>query len=277
MPNAVAILAGRLRGARRGGARGPPPCPARDGCAVAAETELKKGELVNERSSLAAVAAQEAEFVILLKKELDCLAGAVDSPVRPICAIVGGAKVSTRIPVIESMLDKVDKLVIGGGMVLTFVKARGLSVGGSLVEEDMLHLAKKLPSDVACGDDFPADGKEVGFKVVPAIEIPDGWLGLDYGPDATEIKRPWLTASDLERPHGRVREPAVLQGHLRDCRVPGRDHGEGRCHHHHRRWRLRVGREQVGARSEDVAHLHGRRREPGAPGGQGVAGSCSAG
>ena len=56
-------------------------------------------------------------------------------------------------------------IVIGGGMVLTFVKARGLSVGGSLVEEDMLHLVEKLPSDVACGDDFPVDGKEVGFKV----------------------------------------------------------------------------------------------------------------
>ena len=65
--------------------------------------------------------------------------------------------------------------------------------------------------DVACGDDFPADGKEVGFKVVPAIGIPDGWLGLDYGPDTTRIKRPWLTASDLVRPHGCVREPAVLQ------------------------------------------------------------------
>ena len=218
-----------------------------------------------------------AEFVIWLKKELGCFAGAVGSHERPRGAIVGGAKVSTKIPVIESMLNKVDKLVIGGGMVLTFVKARGLAVGGSLVEEDMLHLAKKLPSDVACGDDFPADGKEVGFKVVPAIGIPDGWLGLDYGPDTTEIKRPWLTASDLERPHGRVREPAVLQGHPRDCRVPGRDHGEGRCHHHHRRWRLRVGRKQVGARSEDVAHLRGRRREPGAPGGQGVAGGCSAG
>merc|ERR1711972_1056480 len=99
----------------------------------------------------------------------------------------------------ESMLDKVDKLIIGGGMVFTFLKARGLSVGNSLVEEDMLELAKKLeaqakekgvevilPKDVACGDAFPADGAEVGYKVVPADAIPDGWLGLDNGPDATE-------------------------------------------------------------------------------------------
>merc|ERR1719284_502830 len=135
----------------------------------------------------------------LLKKELDYLKGAVDSPVKPMAAIVGGAKVSTKIPVIESMLDKVDKLIIGGGMVFTFLKARGLSVGNSLVEDDFIDLAKKLeeqakakgveiilPSDVACGDEFPAGGKEVNFKVVPAEEIPDGWLGLDNGPKATE-------------------------------------------------------------------------------------------
>jgi len=135
----------------------------------------------------------------LLKKELDYLKGAVDSPVKPMAAIVGGAKVSTKIPVIESMLDKVDKLIIGGGMVFTFLKARGLSVGNSLVEDDLLDLVKKLeeqakekgveiilPSDVACGDEFPAGGKEVNFKVVSSEEIPDGWLGLDNGPKATE-------------------------------------------------------------------------------------------
>merc|ERR1712012_1027071 len=134
----------------------------------------------------------------LLKKELDYLKNAVDAPQRPMAAIVGGAKVSTKIPAIESMLDKVDKLVIGGGMVFTFLKARGLSVGNSLVEEDFLDLAKSLeekakakgvelilPEDVACGDAFPADGKEVGFKVVKADAIPDGWLGLDNGPEAT--------------------------------------------------------------------------------------------
>merc|ERR1712060_925211 len=131
----------------------------------------------------------------LLKKELDYLKNAVDAPQRPMAAIVGGAKVSTKIPVIESMLDKVDKLIIGGGMVFTFLKARGLSVGNSLVEDDLLELVKKLeeqakakgveiilPKDVACGDEFPAGGKEVNLKVVPAGEIPDGWLGLDNGP-----------------------------------------------------------------------------------------------
>merc|ERR1740121_1310074 len=130
----------------------------------------------------------------LLKKELDYLKNAVDAPQRPMAAIVGGAKVSTKIPVIESMLDKVDKLIIGGGMVFTFLRARGLSVGNSLVEEDFIDLAKKLekkakekgvelilPEDVACGDAFPADGKEVGFKVVKAEDIPDGGWVLTTG------------------------------------------------------------------------------------------------
>merc|ERR1711943_71653 len=80
----------------------------------------------------------------LLQKELDYLQGAVSEPKRPFAAIVGGAKVSSKIGVIESMLEKVDKLVIGGGMVFTFLKARGLSVGKSLVEEDFLELATKL-------------------------------------------------------------------------------------------------------------------------------------
>lgn len=132
---------------------------------------------------------------LLLKKELDYLKGAVDEPVRPMAAIIGGAKVSTKITVMESMLDKVDVLIIGGGMAFTFLKARGFSVGTSLVEDDYLELAQRLeakakakgvqivlPRDVACGDAFPADGKEVGFRVVLADAIPDGWLGLDSGP-----------------------------------------------------------------------------------------------
>merc|ERR1719409_1413121 len=80
----------------------------------------------------------------LLKKELDFLKGAVDAPKRPFAAIIGGAKVSIKIPVIESMLDKVDKLIIGGGMVFTFLKARGLGVSNSLVEDELVELVKKL-------------------------------------------------------------------------------------------------------------------------------------
>merc|ERR1712106_93578 len=114
----------------------------------------------------------------LLQKELDYLDGAVSAPKRPFCAIVGGSKVSSKIGVIESLMTKVDKIVIGGGMVFTFLKARGLETGSSLVEEDQLELAKKLevlakekgidfilPTDVIVADKFAADAKTQCVKV----------------------------------------------------------------------------------------------------------------
>ena len=129
----------------------------------------------------------------LLEKELDYLQGAVDVPKRPFAAIVGGSKVSTKISVIEAMLAKVDKLILGGGMVFTFLKARGVNVGASLVEDDQLELATKLEgvakekgvelflaSDVVVADKFAADANN---KVVSINDIPDGWMGLDVGPE----------------------------------------------------------------------------------------------
>mmetsp|Transcript_6909 Transcript_6909/g.10263 ORF Transcript_6909/g.10263 Transcript_6909/m.10263 type:complete len:436 (+) Transcript_6909:42-1349(+) len=129
----------------------------------------------------------------LLQKELDYLQGAVDEPKRPFAAIVGGSKVSSKISVIEAMLSKVDKLVLGGGMVFTFLKARGVSVGNSLVEDDQLELATKLEkiaaekgvklflaSDVVVADKFAPDAQN---KVVSIDAIPDGWMGLDIGPN----------------------------------------------------------------------------------------------
>jgi phosphoglycerate kinase len=128
----------------------------------------------------------------LLQKELDYLQGAVEVPKRPFAAIVGGSKVSSKISVIESMLAKVDKLVLGGGMVFTFLKARGYSVGTSLVEDDQLELAKKLEgiakekgvklylaSDVVVADKFDA---AANTQIVDIDAIPDGWMGLDIGP-----------------------------------------------------------------------------------------------
>jgi len=133
----------------------------------------------------------------LLQKELDYLDGAVADPKRPFAAVVGGSKVSSKIGVIESLMEKVDKIVIGGGMVFTFLKARGLSVGSSLVEEDQLELAKKLekiaaekgidfilPTDVIVADNFAADAKT---QIVGIDAIPDGWMGLDNGPESTKM------------------------------------------------------------------------------------------
>jgi phosphoglycerate kinase len=132
----------------------------------------------------------------LLQKELDYLGGAVNSPKRPFAAIVGGSKVSSKIAVIESMLNKVDTLILGGGMIFTFLKARGLNVGKSLVEEDKIELAKKLDQmakdkgvklllsvDVVVADRFAADAKH---KVVDINDIPAEWIGLDIGPKSIE-------------------------------------------------------------------------------------------
>ncbi|KAF3533705.1 hypothetical protein DY000_02043304 [Brassica cretica] len=130
----------------------------------------------------------------LLQKELDYLVGAVSSPKRPFAAIVGGSKVSSKIGVIESLLEKCDILLLGGGMIFTFYKAQGLSVGSSLVEEDKLELATSLlakakakgvslllPTDVVVADKFAPDANS---KVVSASGIEDGWMGLDIGPDS---------------------------------------------------------------------------------------------
>ncbi|KAA0054686.1 phosphoglycerate kinase [Cucumis melo var. makuwa] len=132
----------------------------------------------------------------LLQKELDYLVGAVSSPKRPFAAIVGGSKVSSKIGVIESLLEKCDILLLGGGMIFTFYKAQGLSVGSSLVEEDKLELATSLlekakakgvslllPTDVIIADKFAPDANS---KIVPASAIPDGWMGLDIGPDSVK-------------------------------------------------------------------------------------------
>ncbi|ELS31754.1 MULTISPECIES: phosphoglycerate kinase [Pseudanabaena] len=133
----------------------------------------------------------------LLDKELQYLSGAIDNPQRPLAAIVGGSKVSSKIGVIETLLDKVDVLLIGGGMIFTFYKARGLSVGNSLVEEDKLDLARSLeakakergvklllPTDVVIADKFSPDANA---QTVSVENIPDGWLGLDIGPDSVKV------------------------------------------------------------------------------------------
>ena len=127
----------------------------------------------------------------LIEKELEYLGNALDEPARPFVAILGGAKVKDKIAVIDSLLPKVDHLIIGGGMAFTFIKAAGGQIGGSLVDETNLvyasDLLKKhsekllLPTDVVIASEFSAT---VPTSVVPAGEIPDGMLGLDIGPES---------------------------------------------------------------------------------------------
>ena len=132
----------------------------------------------------------------LIEKELKYLQAAIEEPQRPLAAIIGGSKVSSKIGVIETLLEKCDKLLLGGGMIFTFYKARGLSVGKSLVEEDKLELAKSLeakakergvafllPTDVVVADNFAPDANS---QTVSIDNIPDGWMGLDIGPDSVK-------------------------------------------------------------------------------------------
>tara|TARA_B100000925_G_C21964634_1_gene454944 strand:- start:9 stop:1217 length:1209 start_codon:yes stop_codon:yes gene_type:complete len=133
----------------------------------------------------------------LLEKELKYLQGAIDNPIRPLAAIVGGSKVSSKIGVLDSLLDKCDKIIIGGGMIFTFYKARGLDVGNSLVEEDKLELAKSLeekakskgvqlllPSDVVLADSFSPTANS---KISDVNNINGDWMGLDIGPDSIKL------------------------------------------------------------------------------------------
>lgn len=139
----------------------------------------------------------------LLAKELEYLDGAVTNGKKPMAAIVGGSKVSSKITVLNALLDKCDKIIIGGGMVFTFLAAKGYGVGDSLVEKDYIETAKEvmakaeklgkeilLPSDIVIADKFAADANT---KIVPVDAIPDGWMGLDNGPESTKEQKEFLS------------------------------------------------------------------------------------
>jgi phosphoglycerate kinase len=133
----------------------------------------------------------------LMQREISYLYGALESPVRPLVVVLGGAKVSSKIAVIENLLDRADKILVGGGMAFTFLKAMGYDVGDSLVEEDMLELANRLrlearekgvkfylPVDCVVSTEFSARGET---KIVTTQEIPDGWMALDIGPASVKL------------------------------------------------------------------------------------------
>jgi phosphoglycerate kinase len=139
----------------------------------------------------------QAAAGFLLKKEVEYLKGAIENPVRPFVAILGGAKVSGKINVLENLINKVDKVLIGGGMAFTFIKAMGYEVGESLAEADMLETAQRirrklkgmgikfyLPVDCVIAQD-----KEVGgeTKIIPTLEIPEGWTARDIGPATVKL------------------------------------------------------------------------------------------
>jgi len=133
----------------------------------------------------------------LIQKEIDVMGKALNDPARPFVAILGGAKVSDKIGVIENLIDKVDSLVIGGGMAYTFFKAKGWTVGNSICEDDKVELAKELmakaeakgvkmllPVDTVVGKEFKEDTE---YMTVDSCAIPEEWQGLDIGPKSVEL------------------------------------------------------------------------------------------
>ncbi len=131
-------------------------------------------------------------FGLLLAKEVESLNAVLNNSTKPVTAVIGGAKVSSKIDVIKNIMDKVDNIIIGGGMAYTFIKVKGGKIGDSLVEDDkldvaqeILNLAKEkntkihLPIDVIAADAFSEDAN---IQIFPANDIPDGWMGLDAGP-----------------------------------------------------------------------------------------------
>jgi len=134
---------------------------------------------------------------MLMEKEITYLDETLKSPARPFVAILGGAKISGKIEVIENLLDKVDALIIGGGMAYTFFKAMGLEIGNSLLEEDRIEVAKQvmanaekkgvellLPVDCVVADDFSADANK---QTVAREQMPVGWEGVDIGPQTRQL------------------------------------------------------------------------------------------
>lgn len=129
----------------------------------------------------------------LIAKEVEHLSKAIDNPARPFVAIMGGSKVKDKIALIDNLLPKVDRLIIGGGMLFTFLKAKGYEIGKSLLDETNVEYAKSLiasqgekivlPTDIVVADKFAEDA---ATQIVAADAIPDGWLGLDIGPETSE-------------------------------------------------------------------------------------------
>ena len=162
---------------------------------------------------------------LLMEKEIRCLSEALDNPTRPFTAVVGGAKVSSKIGVLENLIDKVDNLIIGGGMAYTFVKANGGKIGNSICEDDQLEVAKAIEkkaadkgvklvmaTDVLATDDFSGNGTN---KFVKIDEIPDGFEGVDAGPESRKAFAEVLKNSKtilMNGPVGAFENPKFAEG-----------------------------------------------------------------
>lgn len=162
---------------------------------------------------------------LLMAKEIECLSAALNNPVKPFTAVVGGAKVSSKIGVLENLLDKVDNMIIGGGMAYTFVKANGGKIGNSICEDDQMEVAKAIEAkakakgvnlvmatDVLVTNDFSGNGIN---KITPVNEIPDGFEGVDAGPETQKAFADVIKSSKtilMNGPVGAFENPAFAEG-----------------------------------------------------------------
>jgi len=173
----------------------------------------------------------------LLETEMDYFHKSMDNPVRPLVALIGGAKVSSKIGALENMLDKVDRMIIGGAMANTFLKSMGIDVGGSLVEDDLLETARKLidaadrkgvklylPVDFVVADRFAADAI---IKNVTYRDIPVGWMALDIGPASTILFKEALDDARTivwNGPMGAFEMDAFARGTMALCQIVATSH-----------------------------------------------------
>jgi phosphoglycerate kinase len=222
----------------------------------------------------------------LMEKEIEFLDDKVlRHPAKPFVAIIGGAKVSSKIAVLESLLNKVDKIIIGGGMAYTFLKAQGVAVGKSLVEEDQIETAKKilaaaqakkvallLPVDHVVAKEFSAEAES---KKSSGAAIEDGWLGMDIGPQTiTKFKEALTGAKTVfwNGPMGVFEFPKFAAGTTTIATDSGESSGRN---HGDRRRRLGISGKKGGCGDQDVAHLDRRRRIARTRGRKRVAGNKS--
>lgn len=162
---------------------------------------------------------------LLMEKEIRCLSQALNNPAKPFTAVVGGAKVSSKIGVLENLLDKVDNMIIGGGMAYTFVKANGGKIGNSICEDDQMETAKAIEkkaaekgvnlvmaTDVLATDDFSGNGTN---RITPVDAIPDGFEGVDAGPETQKAFADVIKSSKtilMNGPVGAFENPAFAEG-----------------------------------------------------------------
>ena len=173
---------------------------------------------------------------MLLSREVEVLEGLLKAPRSPFVAVLGGSKVSDKLPLIKSLLERCDRVLVGGAMCFTFLAAQGEPVGASLHEgpegqamaHELMELAVRLncalqlPVDVLVADRFAADAD---LEVVPTDDIADGWMGVDIGPRTSASYREAIADGRhrlLERPDGRLRDRAVRRRHARGGRGHGR-------------------------------------------------------